>query len=193
MRAFLAAEIPPGVHDWIAAAVRELRGAGARARWIQPDSIHLTIRFLGESPAALVDRQRGGLHEFGASQSPIDWRMGTVGAFPQRGAARVLWIGVHPVIADRLAVFALALESIVSSLGWPSGKRPLSPHLTLARLKPGEAAAARRALEAAAGRMDAGGAPGFTMNHLVLFESILGGGSARYRKIDSFPLSGAAA
>lgn len=150
IRAFLAVELRDDLRNRIALVQQDLRqrlgresSPEIRVTWVQPSSIHLTMKFLGDIDEHLIDpmceavgRAMTG-HE--ALQMPIE-RLGT---FPRPQQPRVLWVGPSEQWeqgddAKRLAALHRAVEDCCQSLDVPSEGRPLSPHLTVARIKVGE-------------------------------------------------------
>jgi 2'-5' RNA ligase len=118
--------------------------------------------------------------------APFDVAIDGAGAFPSVGRPRALWLGVthgH----DRLAAAASALDEALAPIGLELSDRPYRAHLTLARADGVRAApnVARRLVEAAAG-LDLR----FAATEMVLFESVQGGGPARYVRLDATPMSG---
>lgn len=161
------------------AARAELGDEGRRVRWVQLDGLHLTLRFLGPTPAgrvreiaAVLDRAAGGRPGFHV-------RLAGAGAFPTVDRPRALWLGIRAGAED-LGRLAAAFEAALGAAGWPTDARPYRPHLTIARtdgVREGPAAAA--ALEHAAAELDAG----FHADRVVLYRSHLGSGPARYEPL----------
>lgn len=160
----------------------------ARLRWVRSSNLHLTLRFLGATPAAsiaaleaVVDRTAGGM-------APFEARLSGAGAFPSPSRPRAVFLRVGDGAA-RLSALADRLEGELVAGGWPPAERPFAAHLTLARSDgvPG-APAAVDALVSASARLEAF----WTVDRIVLFESVLGGGPARYVPLRSANLDGAA-
>jgi RNA 2',3'-cyclic 3'-phosphodiesterase len=166
-------------------ADREVAAPGERdVRWVRMDGLHLTLRFLGPTPerdvASVADAVRRGADGHDSFEIGIDGG----GAFPNPRRPRTLWLGVTRGTAE-LAALAEAVDRELVAAGWPSSERPFRAHLTVARSDgiPAGADVARRLAEAAAG-LDLRSAA----DRLVLFESITGGGPARYEPLESVPL-----
>jgi 2'-5' RNA ligase len=177
---FVATPVPATVRDAVSSLVDEVRGAGdptvRDVRWVRLDGLHLTIRFLGPTReegvpdvAAAVDRAARGL-------APFDVVIAGGGAFPSAARPRALWLGIADGAAE-LAATAAALDDALAEVGWAREDRPYRAHLTLARsdgVRSGPQVA-RRLIEAASAFRQA-----FRAESLVLFESLSGGGPARY-------------
>ena len=125
-----------------AAAAKELHGtvrgllAGAGFRFVPPEEIHLTLRFLGETPAAKVDGLREHLERALTELPAPRLRLGRTGSFPETGSARVLWAGVDedPGTEGRLEALARAADAAAIGSGCaPADEDPFRPHITVAR------------------------------------------------------------
>jgi 2'-5' RNA ligase len=100
-------------------------------RWLPPDHLHLTIRFIGEVDADRVAAIRETLS--GAVVAPFVCRLQGVGRFPAKGRPRVIWVGVQAETG--LMALAEMVEQRLRAIGILPEERPFFPHITLARLK----------------------------------------------------------
>ncbi|MCB9895679.1 MAG: RNA 2',3'-cyclic phosphodiesterase [Planctomycetes bacterium] len=170
-RLFIAIDLPPDVKEWIGALCHGISGA----RWVKPDQLHLTLRFIGDAEAdqtadlkAALDKVNG--HAF-------RMQIEGVGTFPSPGkrrAARVLWLGVRP--GAELTTLQAQIEESVQSAGFPPETRPYHPHITLARFTKAPGNDLTRWLEK--NRMAV--VDPFPVSDFRLYESILGAAEARY-------------
>src|SRR3954452_20741885 len=151
MRLFIAADLPEEARAAVAAEQERIRsalaGAAGALKWVKPEHSHLTLVFLGEVADARVAEV---VEAIGSEVAldPFGVTLEGVGAFPPRGAPRVLWIGIgdgesavvelQREIAARAAALGLAVED-----------RPFHPHLTLARWRESRPADRERAIRAA--------------------------------------------
>jgi 2'-5' RNA ligase len=149
IRAFLAVELSQDVRSRIALAQQSLKAALARElpravrlSWVQPASIHLTVKFLGDMDEQVIEPLRdalvSALHDDRALAIPLE----RLGAFPSLQSPRVLWVGPSEQWqrgdeVKRLAALHQSVETCCDTLGFAMDGRPLSPHLTLARIKAG--------------------------------------------------------
>jgi 2'-5' RNA ligase len=179
-RLFVAIPIPSPVRDAVTALVDGVRGAGDPAvrdvRWVRLDGLHLTIRFLGPTDEDNVADVAAAVDQTAGRVAPFDVVLAGGGAFPSVERPRALWLGVADGATD-LAATATALDDALADVGWTRDERPYRAHLTLARsdgVRSGPAVA-RRLIHAAAAVREP-----FRAESLVLFESISGGGPARY-------------
>jgi len=165
-------------------------GAGAHGRsgirWVRPEGVHLTLRFLGPTHPALVAAAASALEAAAAGVGAFTVRIAGGGAFPRQSAPRVLWLGVGQG-AERLADLAGRLEAKLAEAGWPPEGRPFSAHLTLARAD--DVVAARPVADALV-RRAAALEIGWTADRAILFESRTGPGGARYEPLRVVPLVG---
>lgn len=150
IRAFLAVELDENLRAAIEQVQRELRdrisrqlGRDARIQWVRPESIHVTVKFLGDIEEAFVDRIRHVLGPALADTSRFTVPAGGIGVFPNRDGPRVLWIGCaggaeQSEEAGRWRRLHQAVERALEPLGFAAEAKPFSPHLTLARVKDGE-------------------------------------------------------
>ena len=135
-RVFCAIDLPEPLRKLMGEHVSALRRAvpAARASWSRPESIHLTLKFLGETPLSEVqDFSRAVTHAVN-DFVPFGLGVGGTGVFPVHGSPRVLWIGVDD-FSRKLAELHARLESESEKRGFERETRPFRPHLTLGRLR----------------------------------------------------------
>ncbi len=182
MRLFLAIDLPTDVRT----AVRDLQERTRRScpgwRWVRPEGIHLTLRFLGEVDPADEPRHRETWRRAVLAHPPVRCHVGGLGVFPGGGRPRVLWVGVRDAsTTGDLAALAEDLEEAARELGFEPEERPFRAHLTLAR-------AERDGRPVAPPPGGAALAEGIAADEVVLFRSELGPGGARYSRVAAFPL-----
>jgi 2'-5' RNA ligase len=183
LRLFFAVPIPADARSQVAELIEHVQSTvgdgSARIRWVRVDGLHLTLRFLGPTPEAMVTPLKTGADALAGADTPFEVRLAGGGAFPSLARPRSLWVGVDHG-ADRLANLADGLTAAAGECGLVLDTRPFTPHLTIARtdgLRLGPTAA--HALAAAAGDLDVR----FSVDRVVLFRSFLGGGPARYEPL----------
>jgi 2'-5' RNA ligase len=106
----------------------------ARASWAREENLHLTLKFLGDTPVSKVAALSTAIERTAAKVPSFDANVGGCGAFPLRGQPRVLWIGIEDP-AGSLAKLSGALEDECEQAGFSREERPFHPHLTVARLR----------------------------------------------------------
>jgi RNA 2',3'-cyclic 3'-phosphodiesterase len=129
MRLFIALDIPDAIRDRIARFVEGVSGFSPDARWAKPESLHLTLKFIGEQPDSAVEQIKQELSTIESSAPEIHFR--GYGFFPTAKSARVFWIGMEAT--PQLSALAATIDSKMPALGIPKEDRAFSPHLTLAR------------------------------------------------------------
>jgi 2'-5' RNA ligase len=178
-RLFVAVPIAETARAAIEAIVEPIRAAepaGRGVRWVRLDGLHVTLRFLGPTSEARLEDLAGAVRAAAASSGPFDVRIHGAGAFPSAGRPRTIWLAIHDG-GDELAELAAALDTALVRAGWPPVERPFRAHLTLARadgVRRGPQTA--EALRAAAAGLDVGS----VADRIVVYESVTGGGPARY-------------
>jgi 2'-5' RNA ligase len=161
-------------------------GGGRDVRWVRLDGLHLTLRFIGPTPPERVARAEEAVRDAARSIEPFDVGITGAGAFPTPQRPRALWLGVDQGVSGMEAASRAVDEALVAR-GWAADDRPFRPHLTLARSDgvPAGAAIATRLMERADGlRIH------FRVDRVGLFESLTGGGPARYEPLAVVDLVG---
>ena len=129
MRLFIALDIDNAIREHIARFLEGVRGFAPDARWVRPESLHVTLKFIGEKPTEKVDEIKLALAEVQGNAFDLSFR--GFGFFPTPKAARVFWIGIEAGAV--LAALATSVDKATAALGIPREDHPFSPHLTLAR------------------------------------------------------------
>ena len=177
LRVFCAVELPEELRSRVAERVRRLRAEfpDVRASWERPEKLHITLKFLGDVEPARVEALSGAAGRVVANLEPFELTIGGPGSFPPHGPPRVLWLGIVDA-SGGLALMQRALETECAAAGFPRERRPFEPHLTLARVRPPQAAR-----ELAAAHRETPFEPRrFKVSELVVMLSELGPGGSRY-------------
>ena len=143
LRAFVAVELPMAVAPACAAARRRLAGLDARLRWVRPEGMHLTLKFLGDVSVELVPEIEAAMDSAADEMAPFDLSLGDAGVFPNPRATRVLWVGVAGDL-DRLGRLQRRVEGSLAELGFRPERRRFNPHITAGRLRDSVSNADRR-------------------------------------------------
>jgi 2'-5' RNA ligase len=197
VRLFVAIDIDEEIRRRIAAFIDAMRGAAPLARWQGVGNLHVTLKFLGETPIERVESVKQSLSS--VAHAPVEIQFTGCGFFPNARSARVFWAGVES--GDALASLASQIDDKISRLGFEREQREFHPHLTLARasLRSGQPASGdphqptRRsgsALGSLAQSIPKSG-PEFgrmTAHEFYLYESKLSPRGAQYTKMARFPL-----
>jgi RNA 2',3'-cyclic 3'-phosphodiesterase len=181
MRAFIAIDLPLGIHHELARCQATFRSLCPDARWTRPEGIHLTLKFLGEIADTQVGEVTQCLAKLGTFATfPVGIK--TFGFFPDARRPRVFWAGV--VAPPELAQLVRRVEDVLNTIGFPREQRAYSPHLTLARFRAPRPQPAL--LEAV--KQQAGFTLGnFDATEFFLYESKLSPLGGEYRKVARFP------
>lgn len=133
MRLFVAIELNDVVRAALARVQKSLADSCPGVRWVRPELLHLTVKFLGEVPGGQVMEVVQAVEQAGAACEPFDLAASVCGCFPERGSVRVVWAG-HPQANTRLAACVEAVEGQMAAIGFPREGRAFSPHITLGRV-----------------------------------------------------------
>lgn len=167
VRVFVALPLPEATLRTIGALQQELAETLPGMRWVKPETIHLTLAFLGDIAEDSLEKLGSSMLSIGSLYPPVTAALSGVGAFPSRHRPRVIWLGLDG--GDTLVRLHGALNTELNALQLPVDERPFVPHLTLGRCRkptPG----AGRILESFSDR-NCGSAQ---LDRLVLYESRLG-------------------
>lgn len=179
-RLFVAVPLPDEGREAIERLVAHVRADASpgerEVRWVRLDGIHVTLRFLGPTLEPRIPDAVAALRATAAACAPFEAVLDGAGAFPGLVRPRTLWIGIGEGAAG-LGEVAARLGAELAARGWPADDRPFRAHLTLARAD-GIAAGARTAEQLIAGAGDL--RVRWMVDRIVLFESVTGGGPARY-------------
>lgn len=182
MRTFIAINLNPDLKDTLANLVARLEKKGGHVKWVNQESMHLTLKFLGEIDENTALKIEDVLKRISGHTKPFILSLRGAGYFPQdRRNPRVLWIG----LSEEKALIALEeeLEAELEKLGFSREKRKFHPHLTLGRVKSAAGIAEiidalERERETNFGEM--------TVKRITFFQSILKPSGAEYLIISEF-------
>lgn len=138
LRLFIAIPLPEMLLRQLAQVQRTLEKqmpAGV-VRWVKPEGIHLTLKFLGDTPEGEVPAIREALTAVARRAVSCTFAVGDLGCFPNLRRPRVIWVGVQEP-GGQLRALQEAVERAMVPLGYPPEGRPFSPHLTLGRVRDG--------------------------------------------------------
>jgi len=179
IRTFIAFELPPAVIFLLQEVQQELKRLNLRARWVRPENIHLTLKFLG-------DVNPDDIHKIGTAMAgaaidclPITLSVRGVGVFPGIKRPRVIWVGLG---GDTQSLLALQsrLEQKLAGAEFPKDKRSFKAHLTMGRIKQAANPAVLRQMIADYAKLSS---EEFTFNQFILFKSDLKPSGAVYSKL----------
>ena len=183
VRAFLAIPVPDELRRAMARLQKELAAGLPGIRWVNPATIHLTLRFFGDLPEESLEKIGEVMLSVGRLCAPFQAEAAGVGAFPSPARPRVIWLGVRG--GPPLATLHAALDEGLRQIGFPGEDRPFSPHLTLGRSRQ-RIAAAQQVLERF---RDVACGP-LPVDRIVLFESRLEPAGAVHLPLKTVRLGG---
>lgn len=146
VRSFIAIELAEDIKKQLRRLQDELRRqTRCPAKWVDPDGIHLTLKFLGNVAEDRLPDISHAMQEAARDVAPFTLEVGETGAFPNLRRARVIWVGVGGD-TPQLERLQRNIEGGLEPLGFAAEKRAFSPHLTLARVQDRAAPAEREEL-----------------------------------------------
>ncbi len=152
LRTFVAIPLEPSVRKAVAAWQRSLATRLAGIKWVEEDNLHLTLKFLGDTPGHAIEGVCAALEAVAAAHRPFDVVLRGAGTFPPAGSPRVLWVGAEG--GDALIALHRGVELGLEDLGWRPEPRSFRPHLTVGRVRqPGPRRDVVAALAAARDRL----------------------------------------
>jgi 2'-5' RNA ligase len=179
IRAFIAIELPPPVIALLGKIQQDLKSLRVGARWVRPENIHLTLKFLGDINPAEVEKICTAMTAAAEGVAPLTLAVGGIGVFPDLKRPRVIWVGLAGEIQPLLA-FQHNLENRLSDVGFPKEKRSFKGHLTLGRFKePANRDTIRRAMAEYSDMEN----ERFEAGRMVLFKSDLNPSGAVYSHV----------
>ena len=185
MRIFIGLAIPEEIRSRIGEYMQGVRDLAPDARWVRTESLHVTLKFIGEVSERRVQAVKEILRQI--KIAPFELEFKNVGFFPTPKSARVFWIGIHA--PEALPQLAAAIEQRLETIGIAKEEKPYRPHLTLARAAMGRGTG--RSFQNLQQRLDPDEPMQFgtmTAQGFLLYKSELLRGGARYTKLQEFRL-----
>ena len=192
MRLFVALDIEEAIRLRIVRFMDGVREFAPDARWVRPESLHITLKFIGEQSPERTEAIKESLGNVKSGYTQIAFR--GCGFFPTAKSARVFWVGIEG--DDQLAPLAEKVETALESLHLPKDDHAFSPHLTLARGKsaapgrrPGDGASQKfERLQQKLAALPVSEFGTMTAREFFLYESKLSPSGSRYTKLQRYSL-----
>jgi 2'-5' RNA ligase len=188
MRVFIALDLEEEIRMRIQRFIEEMRPLAPDVRWANPESLHVTLKFIGEKPESAVKEIEGALGRI--EGDPVQLSFRGCGFFPTPKAARVFWVGIE---SHQLPRLAKNVDRALAEIGIPPEERAYTPHLTLARAGGASGAPHRQRgdqenrrfsrLQEKFANLPAPDFGRMTAREFFLYTSELGRGGSRYTKI----------
>jgi RNA 2',3'-cyclic 3'-phosphodiesterase len=133
LRCFIAVDLSTDVRRAAGEIMRRLSAQHADVRWVAEDNLHLTVKFLGDTPTDKIEAVSQAVREAAAAAKPFTLRAAGVHPFPSRGRFNVVAVGVEG--QEPLARLAADIDKRTAALGFEPEAREFRAHLTLGRVK----------------------------------------------------------
>jgi 2'-5' RNA ligase len=134
IRTFIAVKISDSVRKTLAGLIDDLKRSHADVKWVVPDNLHLTLKFLGDVDESRVGEVGDTVSQACSGVGPFDMSLAGLGAFPNVKRPRVIWVGIVKG-KDILASLSETIEKQLESMGFPREERGFSAHLTIGRFR----------------------------------------------------------
>jgi 2'-5' RNA ligase len=173
IRTFIAIELPVSIKSALSIIQDKLKlGSVNCVRWVDPDNIHLTLKFLGNVSAGRILLITESMNEAIIGIAPFQISLEKAGAFPNMRVPRVVWVGLSGDINALLSVQG-RIEEALAKLNFTPENRPFSPHLTLGRVKEGASFEEKRGLGEKIASLKIDSIESFTADAVSLMQSTL--------------------
>lgn len=134
MRLFIAIELPEEIRNLLANLQSQLKTSGADVKWVEPQNIHLTLKFLGEVDDHKLNEVIRIIEYITENINPFYIHLYSLGAFPKMNFPRVIWVGIDKGDVQAKEI-AKSLEEKMAKIGIPRENRPFSSHITIGRVR----------------------------------------------------------
>ena len=186
VRLFVACEVPDDVKECIGEVIENLRShSGNAVRWIRPEGVHVTLKFLGEVPTKKLPAVKLAIQEAVVGNSPFELEFSNIGTFGGREGLRIMWVGIAGDVL-RLEALVRAVNAALAVVGFEPERRPFRPHLTLGRVRDEISTRNRAEIEVAVGKVSVPPVSWRTAQ-VSLMRSRLTAQGATYEVLATFP------
>ncbi|MEW6109799.1 MAG: RNA 2',3'-cyclic phosphodiesterase [Nitrospirota bacterium] len=182
IRCFICIEFPESVKQSIGDVIDILRKSGADIRWVSPENIHLTLKFLGQTDESLITPIKDSLHKKVLPYGSFYIKISGVGYFPDSKRPRVIWAGVEE--SELLKKLSRDIEEEMLKFGYENEKKAFSPHLTIGRVR------SQKRIAEVLKRLDEFSKSDFgniEINNIILMKSELKPAGAQYYRLAEIP------
>jgi 2'-5' RNA ligase len=187
LRLFVACEVPEDVKDVIGNVIDQLRArSGTAVRWIRPEGVHVTLKFLGEVHVKKLPAVKLAVQEAVVGHSPFELEFSNIGTFGGREGLRLMWVGIAGDVL-RLEALVRAVNAALAVVGFEPERRPFRPHLTLGRVRDEISTRARAEIEVQVGKTKVPEISWRTAQ-VSLMRSRITSQGASYEVVATFPL-----
>ena len=184
IRSFIAFELPAAVLSLLDNLQQELKSLQLKVRWVRPENIHLTLKFLGDIDPGDIANVGEAMAAAVGEWAPLKLSVGGIGFFPGVKRPRVIWVGLGGEI-QALQNLQRNLDQRLADLGFAKEKKSFKGHLTLGRFK---GASNRETIRQIMSDYSDAGREEFTANRIILFKSDLKPSGAIYTRLKQVEL-----
>lgn len=189
IRTFIAIELPEEIKGRLSHLIEELKpGKEQAVKWVNPDSLHLTLKFLGNVSIAKVPEITGAIERVTAGMKPCQLGLEELGAFPNAKSPQVVWVGISGEVAH-LIDLQKRIDQALVPLGFPPETKAFSPHLTLGRVRDKASPNERIHLGKALQSHKVKNGPAFTVDKVAFLKSTLTSSGPIYNRLGLFDLT----
>lgn len=191
IRSFVAIELEDELGTQLKRIQKSLKDKGIvdHVRWVRPEGMHLTLKFLGDVPANRIQEIVPAMANSIEGVKPFSINLSGLGCFPSIARPNVIWVGVGGETGT-LARLQADIEANLAVLGYPPEKREYKPHLTLGRVDRRTGAADRRRLGMLIQTETVGSHSEMLVREICLMKSELSPAGARYTRLGAVQLEG---
>lgn len=187
VRLFVACEVPDDVKQSIGGVIETLKSrSGSAVRWIRPEGVHVTLKFLGEVPVKKLPRIKLAIQEAVVGHAPFELEFSNIGTFGGREGLRIMWVGIAGDVL-RLEALVRAVNAALAVVGFEPERRPFRPHLTLGRVRDEIPTRQRAQIEVDVGKLDVP-LTSWRTSQVSLMRSRITATTVTYEVIATFPL-----
>ena len=188
IRSFIAIELPANIKLALARMQAQLKtGGGGRVKWVDPNIMHLTLKFLGYIDASSTGAITTALEQACRGISPFPAGLDKLGVFPNSRRVQVVWVGLKGEV-EKLGRLQKNIDAVLAPLGFAAENRPFTPHLTLARVREEAGPEERQALGRLVTAIVCEGSGSFKVDAVHLVRSQLTRNGPIYTRINSVAL-----
>ena len=188
IRSFISLPISEQARGILRKTINEIDGViQNKIRWVRPEGIHLTLKFMGDIKTDKIDALLLLLPEIATEVTPFELTLSELGCFPNNRRPRVLWAGVKGDLSI-LQNLHLAVDNVVEQVGLPRERRGFSPHLTLGRVRRNISEREVDQIGQIIGSTSLPNTPSWTNQTIDLMRTELDPGGSRHYLVGSFPM-----
>lgn len=190
IRSFIAIELPGDLKAGLLRLQSEMKSSGYTfVKWVAPEGIHLTLKFLGNVPAGKVAEITKALVKASEGITPFQLATTGLGVFPNLNRPNVFWLGVGGDM-EKLTALQKRIDDMLEPKGFPREKRAFTPHLTLARIRETASPQNRRDFGELVSKTNFDSTYKIEVSSINLMRSQLLPGGAVYSRLSQAKLSG---